>query len=77
MSTKTKKAGVVRIIEKTRNCFNDIMLDHEKSGGRPQPRMLMDVFKNVVNGCALIDLGFIRNVFTWERSRGTNKWIQE
>ncbi|XP_074347433.1 uncharacterized protein LOC141686289 [Apium graveolens] len=52
------------------------MFDHEKCGGTPQPRGLMEGFRNVVNECALTDLGFSGNEFTWERSRGTPNWMQ-
>lgn len=57
--------------------FNDIMFDHEKKGGRPQPRFLLDGFRNVVANCGLTDLGFSGSEFTWESSRGSAAWIQE
>lgn len=49
----------------------------EKRGRRAHPRHLLEGFADVVNECELIDLGFVGNEFTWERSRGTELWIQE
>lgn len=57
--------------------FNDMMFEHEKKGGRPQPRALLEGFKDVVAECGLTDLGFNGSEFTWERFRGTTAWIQE
>ncbi|XP_074354363.1 uncharacterized protein LOC141693242 [Apium graveolens] len=57
--------------------FNDIMHSHEKQGGRPQPRLLMEGFKETIAGCHLKDMGYMGNEFTWERFRGTSAWIQE
>ncbi|XP_074344566.1 uncharacterized protein LOC141683713 [Apium graveolens] len=41
------------------------------------PRALLDGFCNVVEECSLCDLGFTGSMYTWERFRGTNKWVQE
>ncbi|XP_074323958.1 uncharacterized protein LOC141660875 [Apium graveolens] len=57
--------------------FNDLMFAHEKKGGRPHPRRLLEGFVDAVNDCGLIDMGFSGNEFTWERARGQTNWIQE
>lgn len=57
--------------------FNDMLFDFEKQGGRPQPRSLLEGFTNTIIDCRLEDLGFNGCEFTWERSRGIAKWIQE
>ncbi|XP_017233198.1 uncharacterized protein LOC108207248 [Daucus carota subsp. sativus] len=57
--------------------FNDMMFDHEKQGGRPQPRALLEGFRDTVSDCGLMDIGFTGSEFTWEQSRGTGLWIQE
>ncbi|XP_074362468.1 uncharacterized protein LOC141702742 [Apium graveolens] len=57
--------------------FNDLMYAKEKVGGRMHPRALLDGFCNVVEECSLCDLGFTGSMYTWERFRGTNKWVQE
>lgn len=57
--------------------FNDMMFGFEKVGGRPQPRRLLDGFTKAIMECNLIDLGFTGHEFTWEKSRGTDGWIQE
>ncbi|XP_074336841.1 uncharacterized protein LOC141674013 [Apium graveolens] len=57
--------------------INDMMYVHEKEGGRVQPRFLLEGFKDAVCDCRLLDLGFVGNPFTWEKSRGTALWVQE
>lgn len=57
--------------------FNDLLYAHEKLGGRAHPKNLLDGFCDTVEQCALHDLGFSGDQFTWERCRGTNQWVQE
>ncbi|XP_074369753.1 uncharacterized protein LOC141711250 [Apium graveolens] len=57
--------------------FNDIMFAHEKNGGRPHPSVLLEGFSNTVNECGLIEISSSGSAYTWERSRGTVRWIQE
>lgn len=57
--------------------FNDIMLETEKQGGCEQPRRLSEGFTAAINDCQLLDLGFNGSMFTWERSRGSDRWVQE
>ncbi|XP_074351494.1 uncharacterized protein LOC141690607 [Apium graveolens] len=57
--------------------FNDMMSTDEKRGGRPHPFNLLQGFIEVVNECGLVDLGFVGEKYTWERSRGKLNWIQE
>lgn len=47
--------------------FNDMMYAFEKTGGRPQPRNLLEGFSNAVLECKLEDLGFIGCEYTWEK----------
>lgn len=55
--------------------FNDLMSYAEKRDGRRNPHALIDGFSDIVMECGLHDLGFICDRFTWERSRGTNRWV--
>ncbi|XP_074336391.1 uncharacterized protein LOC141673539 [Apium graveolens] len=57
--------------------FNDMLFGFEKVGGRPHPRYLLEGFNNTIMECGLEDLGFNGSAFTWEKSRGTEAWIQE
>lgn len=34
-------------------------------------------FSNTISECGLSDLGFVGEKYTWERSRGTENWVQE
>lgn len=54
-----------------------MMFGFEKVGGRPQPRSLLEGFTRVITECGLVDLGFKGNEFIWEKSRGTEAWVQE
>lgn len=44
---------------------------------RKHLRALMEGFVQTVGACGLLDLGFVGNQFTWERSRGKYNWVQE
>lgn len=57
--------------------FNYMFFVHEKQGGRVQPRYLLEGFSDAVNDCGLVDMGFKGNEFTWEKSRGTARWVEE
>lgn len=57
--------------------FNDMMFGWEKRGGRPHPVHLLEGFNNTITDCGLIDLGFTGNKITWEKSWGTDLWMQE
>lgn len=57
--------------------FNDIMFADEKRGGRDHPRNCLDGFCDTVRDCALVDLGYVGEKFTWEKSRGKYNWMHE
>jgi hypothetical protein len=47
--------------------FNEILFTHEKEGGNPRLQGYMQAFKDLLNDCELIDLGFIGELFLWKR----------
>lgn len=49
----------------------------EKRGGRKHPRYLLEGFNRTLVECGLSDLGYEGEKFTWERSRGSERWVQE
>lgn len=49
----------------------------EKRGGRGHPRHLLEGFRSTLEDCSLLDLGYQGEWFTWEKSRGTERWVQE
>lgn len=57
--------------------FNDMSSMEEKRGGNRQPRALLTGFSETILECGLEDLGFRGDIFTWERARGTERWVQE
>lgn len=56
--------------------FNDILHPNEKRGGNPQPRHLIEGFKEAVESSGLSEFRFQGYQYTWERSRGTPNWIE-
>lgn len=48
-----------------------------KTRGRQQLIGLLTGFREAINDCGLIDLGFVGEKFTWEKSRGKTDWVQE
>ena len=49
--------------------FNEILWSHEKIGLSPRREALMLAFRNVVDECGLMDLGFVGDKFTWKGKR--------
>ena len=45
--------------------FNEILSVNEKVGGITRPQQQMESFRNVVNFCSFLDLGYVGTDFTW------------
>jgi hypothetical protein len=48
--------------------FNEVLLGCEKEGGQPKSQGRMDRFREALDGCALTDLGFVGDPFTWRNN---------
>ena len=57
--------------------FNEILLDHEKSGGCLRREGQMVDFREALDKCKLDDLGFLGNWYTWERGNTIENNIRE
>jgi hypothetical protein len=58
--------------------FNEILHSWEKEGGVPKPQGQMDNFKKALEVCALDDLGYVGDTFTWRNNSHTKeKYIRE
>ncbi|KAK4255476.1 hypothetical protein QN277_008474 [Acacia crassicarpa] len=57
--------------------FNDILAQHEKSGGRPHPWRRILNFKCLMADCELKDLGYNGPIFTWCNNRDYPDTIHE
>ena len=69
--------------------FNEIIGLSEKEGGRIRPKRQMELFLEVINFCALRDLGYVGLKFTWlfqqrdgfqirerlDRALGSSDWL--
>lgn len=56
--------------------LNNIVSQSDKRGGAPYPRWLIDGFNEALVDAELIDMNIIGHQFTWERSRGSENWIE-
>ncbi|KAK5774335.1 hypothetical protein PVK06_042190 [Gossypium arboreum] len=57
--------------------FNEILYGCEKRGGLPREEWRMELFRRSLEECALNDVGYIGNWFTWERGNLPETNIQE
>ncbi|XP_041009450.1 uncharacterized protein LOC121253511 [Juglans microcarpa x Juglans regia] len=57
--------------------FNEILSNLEKSGGRIRPERQMRDFRQLLDECEMMDLGFKGNQFTWWNGRGQQHSICE
>ncbi|KAL6342463.1 hypothetical protein AAG906_011153 [Vitis piasezkii] len=57
--------------------FNELMHQSEKRGNHPHPGSLIEAFRQAVTDCGLSDLGYVGYAYTWERGRGTTRWVEE
>ncbi|KAA3478618.1 reverse transcriptase [Gossypium australe] len=57
--------------------FNEILYSHEKSGGQMREERKMIAFREALEDCNLMDLGFQGTWFTWERGNLAETNIRE
>ena len=56
--------------------FNEILKQSEKLGGRTRPPGQMQLFRDILDECGLIDIGFKGSPFTWSKihNNGASIW---
>ncbi|XP_019163176.1 PREDICTED: uncharacterized protein LOC109159529 [Ipomoea nil] len=57
--------------------FNDLLMQTDKRGRLPHPDGLIEGFGEALDDCGLMTLPMIGYPFTWERGRGTARWVEE
>ncbi|XP_074326770.1 uncharacterized protein LOC141664715 [Apium graveolens] len=57
--------------------FNDLLYSVDKKGNHPHPVALMKGFRNALEESLLTELELSGGSYTWEKSRGTDDWVQE
>lgn len=57
--------------------FNEIISDAEKNGGARRRDTQMQAFRDMIDSCALIDLGYSGDHFTWFNMNFTDNLIWE
>ncbi|KAK9195743.1 hypothetical protein WN943_003868 [Citrus x changshan-huyou] len=57
--------------------FNDLLAANEKRGKIVHPNWKLVGFQRAIEDCNLIDLGVEGYQYTWERARGTDRWVEE
>ena len=56
--------------------FNEILLSHEKFGGALRSEAAMRDFREVVDDCGLLDLGYVGKKYTWRGKRGNGMVLE-
>lgn len=57
--------------------FNDILRASDKKGKNKQPNWMINGFKEAMFDCGVSDLPMEGHPFTWEKSKGTDRWVEE
>ena len=57
--------------------FNDLLRLEDKVGGSEHPEGLFRGFGNAISDCALHEIALLGSQYTWERGRGTDRWVKE
>ena len=57
--------------------FNEVLPDNNKFGGKAVNANRSLLFKDCLDSCNMVDLGFSRLSFTWSNRRGVRSLIQE
>ena len=57
--------------------FNEITKQSEKSGGRLRPSNQMQQFRDTLDGCGFMDLGFMGFPFTWSKHWQNGFYLSE
>ena len=57
--------------------FNEIVKQSEKIGGRGRPQGQMQIFREVLDECGFIDIGFKGSPFTWSKHYNSGVSIRE
>jgi hypothetical protein len=57
--------------------FNDLLSQQDKVGIHPHPNWLCLGFREAVDDCALFDIKLHGHPFTWIKSSGTNRVLEE
>lgn len=56
--------------------MNNVVQQSDKKGGRAYPGWLIRGFCEMLEDCGLIDMELIGYPYTWERSPGTESWVE-
>lgn len=57
--------------------FNEMLSYHDKQGGNPLNPRKVQLFKDSLDTCGMVDLRFYGPMFTWVNKRETGQYIQE
>ena len=57
--------------------FNDLLYSSDKKGKNEHPHRPMEGFRSAIEDSLLIELELKGGDFTWEKSRGTSRWVRE
>uniref|UniRef100_A0A803PF19 Reverse transcriptase domain-containing protein n=1 Tax=Cannabis sativa TaxID=3483 RepID=A0A803PF19_CANSA len=56
--------------------LNNVLSQSDKKGGLPYPNWLITGFEQTLSDCDLVDMELVGYPYTWEKGRGTSRWIE-
>lgn len=56
--------------------LNNILQQSDKRGGRSYPNWLISRFQEVCGDYNLIDMNLVGYLYTWEKGRVTDNWVE-
>uniref|UniRef100_A0A803PZM9 Reverse transcriptase n=1 Tax=Cannabis sativa TaxID=3483 RepID=A0A803PZM9_CANSA len=56
--------------------LNNVLSQSDKRGGLPYPSRLISGFEQALIDCDLVDMDLVGYPYTWEKGRGTSRWIE-
>ncbi|XP_058726268.1 uncharacterized protein LOC131597596 [Vicia villosa] len=57
--------------------FNDMLSQQDKHGIHPHPNWLCNGFRDTISDCNLVDIPLEGHQYTWVKSRGTDRMVEE
>ncbi|KAL5750859.1 hypothetical protein ACOSP7_025462 [Xanthoceras sorbifolium] len=57
--------------------FNEVLRDEEKVGGRFRSHAAISSFRDAIDSCRLVDIGYQGSLFTWSNRQNGDSLIQE
>uniref|UniRef100_A0A803KTN4 Uncharacterized protein n=1 Tax=Chenopodium quinoa TaxID=63459 RepID=A0A803KTN4_CHEQI len=71
------KYRTFELMKSLKDDFNEILSEEEKYGGARRSERMIDLFREAMEVCALNDLGYKGNFFTWKKGNDPQSIVRE